>query len=109
MCFFVVLFYMKDSSSKSNYPLGGYIVVVFFTLVYRWCEVVQNADRRICQAHIVPQLLSVNKLQFRNGFAFQANVVPYIKVHKVVMFEQDFVELDIEMKFAFMRYVSLVK
>ena len=46
--FFVVLFYMKDSSSKSNYPLGGYIVVVFFTLVYRWCEVVQNADRRIC-------------------------------------------------------------
>ena len=70
---------------KSGDGLSVDVVVVAFALIFGRSEVVENADGRIGQSHIVPQLLALVNAQRRNGLAFYDNIALAQKVHIVLV------------------------
>lgn len=68
---------------KNRNGLGLRIIIIFLTLIFNRCEIIQYANRGVGQTHVIPQLLTLLNTQRSYGFAFNHNIPLTKEIHVV--------------------------
>ena len=72
---------------KSIHHTSGGVQVITFAFVLHRGEVIQDADTRGCEAHIVPELLALLRADMLDSLALHKDIIADQEVHEMLVLD----------------------
>lgn len=94
---------------KSIHHTGGGIQVITFAFVLDRGEVIQDANTRGGEAHIVPELLTLLRADMLDSLALHKDIIADEKVHEMLVLDGLAMEEDGEVILTLEGYVRLIE
>ena len=94
---------------KSIHHTSGGVEVITFAFVLHRGEVIQDADTRGCEAHIVPKLLALLRADMLDSLALHEDIIADEEVHEVLVLDGLAMEKDGEVILTLEGYVRLME
>lgn len=94
---------------KSIHHAGGGVEVITFAFVLDRCEVIQDANTRGGEAHIVPELLALLRADMLDSLALHKDIITDQEVHKMLVLDGLAMKKDGEVILTLEGYVRLME
>ena len=94
---------------KSVHHAGGGVQVITLAFVLHRGEVIQDANTRGGEAHIVPELLALLRADMLNRLALHEDIITDEEVHEMLVLDGLAMEQDGEVILTLERYVRLIE
>ena len=94
---------------KSIHHTGGGIQVITFAFVLHRGEVIQDANTRGGEAHIIPELLALLRADMFDSLTFHEDIITDEEVHEMLVLDGLAMEKDGEVILTLEGYVRLIE
>ena len=94
---------------KSIHHTGGGVKIITFAFVLDRCEVIQDANTRGGEAHIIPELLALLRADMLDSLTFHEDIIADEEVHEVLVLDGLAMEKDGEVILTLEGYVRLME
>lgn len=94
---------------KSIHHTGGGVEVITFAFVLDRCEVIQDANTRGGEAHIIPELLALLRADMFDSLTFHEDIITDQEVHEMLVPDGLAMEKDGEVILTLEGYVRLIE